>query len=240
MPGTLAFRVYKLIWHSLDWIYPPQCAGCGRLGSPWCDECNKKVILIGMVTCPLCGIPQPTLRICPDCQQITPYFMALRSWAVYKDELRKAIHRLKYRRDIALGMALAVPMINKLRELNWSIDLVVPVPLGLARLSERGYNQASLLARPIALYFHWSYQTNSIQRIRETQSQVGLAFKSRAENVKGAFIADSSIIRGKKVLVVDDVITSGSTMNSCAEALRNAGAEEVYGFSLARAGLADQ
>jgi len=168
-----------------------------------------------------------------------PYYKALRSWAVFKGELRKAIHQLKYRRNVALGQALAVPIINQLRELNWPLEIVTPVPLGLARLAERGYNQASLLAMPIALHFKLSFQMQVIKRCRETQSQVGLSFASRIENVAGAFVADRSKIRGKRILVVDDVITSGATMNACAMALYEAGADEVYGFSLARAGLID-
>ena len=168
-----------------------------------------------------------------------PYYKALRSWAVFKDELRNAIHQLKYRRDVSLGVALAIPMIDQLHELNWPIDMIVPVPLGLARLAERGYNQASLLARPVALYFKLPYHTHAIRRSRETQSQVGLSFASRAENVKGAFTADRSRVGRKRILVIDDVTTSGSTMNACAMALCEAGAKEVYGYSLARAGRID-
>ena len=240
MPEPLAYRLYRFLWHCLDWVYPPVCAGCGRTGKPWCDECYEKVTLIGTLLCPVCGRPQPKLQVCPNCQDFMPYYKALRSWAVYKDELRTAIHQLKYRGNMTLGQALATPIITQLQELQWPIDVVTPVPLGLARLAERGYNQASLLAKPIALHFQLPYQTHAIKRFRETQSQVGLSFASRKENVAGAFMADRLKIKGKRVLVIDDVTTSGSTMNACAMALCNAGAEEVYGFSLARAGLDDQ
>jgi ComF family protein len=167
-----------------------------------------------------------------------PYYKALRSWAVYKSEVREAISRLKYKRNLALGQVLAVPIINQLRSLCWPVEMVMPVPLGLARLAQRGYNQASLLARPIALSLQLTYQTQAIERHRETKSQVEMSsFASRRENVAGAFTADHSKVNGKRILVIDDVTTSGATMNACAKALCEAGAGEVYGFTLARAGL---
>jgi ComF family protein len=169
-----------------------------------------------------------------------PYYKALRSWAIFRGELRKAIHRLKYRRNMALGQVLAIPIINQLYDLNWPVEVIIPVPLSLARLSERGYNQASLLAKPIALHLRLPFQSNVIKRNKETLSQVGLSFASRKENVAGAFTADGSKVRRKRILVVDDVITSGATMNACSVALFEAGASEVYGISLARAGQIDR
>jgi competence protein ComFC len=169
-----------------------------------------------------------------------PYYKALRSWAIYKSEVRQAIHRLKYRRNMALGQILAVQIIAQLKNLEWPVEIVTPVPLGLARLAERGYNQASLIAKPVALYFRLPFETNIVKRQKETKSQVEMSsFALRRENVAGAFSADNSKVEGKKILLIDDVTTSGATMNACAKALREAGASEVYGYSLARAGLAD-
>jgi ComF family protein len=118
---------------------------------------------------------------------------------------------------------------------DWEIDIVIPVPLGVARRKERGYNQASLLARPIALMFDYSYQPNILSRTRETISQTELNFKQRKENVAGAFDAPGGLVNGKNILIVDDVRTSGSTLNSCADALFRAGAKNVYGLTLASA-----
>ena len=236
MPESLAYRAYWLLWHSLDWIYPPSCAGCGKTGSVWCVSCAEEVTQLIKNICPMCGIMQRSEILCTECRQATSYYQALRSWGRYTGKLRQAIHQLKYKHNVSLGQALAVPMIQRLTELNWPVDVITPVPLGLARLAERGYNQASLLARPIALYFRIMYAPGILWRQRETISQVGLALASRKENVAGAFSADRKLVRGKTVLVIDDVITSGSTMNACAMALVEAGAEAVYGFSLARAG----
>ncbi len=152
--------------------------------------------------------------------------------------MRKAIHRLKYKRDVALGEALAQPMIRCLQTQAWPIDLVAPVPLGLARKAERGYNQAALLARPIALSLGLEYRSNIVWRGRETRSQVGLSAEARRENVAGAFWAKAVQVRGKRVLIVDDVLTTGATVNACAQAVIEAGAECVYGLTLARAGQA--
>ena len=162
-------------------------------------------------------------------------YTSLRSHTIYTGPIREAIHRLKYHRDLGLGEALSRPMITSLEKLNWSLDIITSVPLGLVRFKERGYNQATLLARPIALCLDIPFSTKALVRNRETRSQVGLTVTERHDNMVDAFRADSILVSGKKVLVVDDVATSGATLNACAKALLNAGADKVYCFSLARA-----
>jgi len=115
------------------------------------------------------------------------------------------------------------------------VNIIVPVPLGVARRKERGYNQASLLAKPLALCFNIPYQEKALFRIRETESQVSLSREQRQQNVSEAFQAKSQLVRGKRVLVIDDVTTSGSTLDACADALLKADADRVYGLTLARA-----
>jgi ComF family protein len=142
---------------------------------------------------------------------------------------------LKYQGDLSLGEFLARPLLHCLEEVNWAVDLVVPVPLSAARLAERGYNQAALLARPLALGSGLSFRPQALLRCRETRSQVGLSGKQRRENVAGAFLGNPQIVLGKKTLIVDDVTTSGATLEACAQALRTAGALEVVALTLARA-----
>jgi ComF family protein len=149
--------------------------------------------------------------------------------------LRNALHRLKYNRDIALGEILARPMIRILGLTTWKVDLVVPVPISLSRRSERGYNQAALLARPLALFYGLEYRPKALIKSRETRSQVGLTVEERKANVHDAFFAEQRLVKGKNILVVDDVTTSGATLNACAQVLRIAGAQEVYCLTLARA-----
>jgi ComF family protein len=174
--------------------------------------------------------------LCPRCRAAPPHFTAVRSWAVFAGPVRQAIHRLKYRRDLSLGETLARPLIGYLQELAWALDLVVPVPLGVARLKERGYNQATLLARPLALGCRLGFRPQALSRVRETRSQVGLSYAQRLENVSGAFQAHPRWVAGQRVLLVDDVATSSATMEACAGALAGAGAACVYGLTLARAG----
>jgi ComF family protein len=149
--------------------------------------------------------------------------------------LRNAILRLKYYRDLSLGEALSRPLTDCIIKFNWLIDIVVPVPLGSARLKERGYNQAALLTLPLALSTGIDYQPTVLRRIIETRSQVGLTFEERKVNVEGAFVAESHQVANKRILLVDDIATSSATMNACASALLIAGATDIYGLTLARA-----
>ncbi len=235
MPANLAYRAYRLIWESLDWLYPPNCGGCSRPGTRWCADCATKTSEITQQICPICGNPNLNSTPCQRCLSSRPNYTALRSYTVYSGAIREAVHRLKYQRDIGLGEMLSRLMINSLGKLNWSLDIVTSVPLGLVRFRERGYNQATLLARPIALYMELPFSAKLITRARETQSQVGLSVAERRQNMEGAFRAEKKLVRGKNILVVDDVATSGATLNACSKALLDEGAANVYGFSLARA-----
>ncbi len=159
----------------------------------------------------------------------------MRSLAAFQGPIRNAIHRLKYRRDVALGDRLSAPLAQYLVELCWPIDVILPVPLSDRRKKQRGYNQAACLAYPMALRLGISYHPGALRRIIETQSQVGLSATQRKSNVLDAFRATSGAIRGKVVLVVDDVATTGSTIDACARALMDGGALNVFGITLARA-----
>ena len=136
---------------------------------------------------------------------------------------------------MALGDVLAGNLAAYVRKLRWQVDLVVPVPLGRQRLKERGYNQAALLAMPVAFFQDWYYSPRAVFRIRETRSQVGLTAVERRENIADAFQADPARVSGKAVLLVDDVTTTGATVAACSEALRKAGARNIYALTLARA-----
>jgi ComF family protein len=175
-----------------------------------------------------------TAGVCSVCHENPPPYVALRSWAIFNGPLRKALHRLKYARDISLGEVLARPLVQLLAQLQWKFDLVTPVPVGVARRAERGYNQAAFLARPLALRRGIKYQPRALKKIRETRSQVGLTYSQRLENVADAFCSDSNLVGNRIILVVDDVTTSGATMVSCAKALLIAGAKSVFGLTLAR------
>lgn len=230
-----AYLTYHWLWRSLDWLYPPACGGCGKPGSRWCRVCQQEVSLITAPLCRTCGQPVNSGDLCTACKTHPPGYDQLRSFSVFAGPIRNALHRLKYRGEISLGDALAEPLIDFWGELKWGIDCVAPVPLSAKRIQARGYNQAAFLAKPIALAFGRPYIPAGLVRVRDTASQVGLTADQRRLNVEGAFDADPHKVRGKTVLIVDDVTTTGSTISACAAALKLAGADVVYGLTLARA-----
>ena len=219
----------------MDFLYPPFCGGCGKSGTRWCEKCGRSVILISEPKCEICGLPQSKAGICVSCQEMRPYYKKRRAWAVFDGPIRKALHKMKYKQDLGLGDALATEMLPYINYLNWDIDIVVPVPLGKKRMRKRGYNQVSLFARPLALAMEWKYSIRILKRARETNSQVGLSKDEREKNVHDAFQADRRKVEGKSVLVIDDVSTTGATLNSCAKALIDGGASDVFLLSIAKA-----
>lgn len=231
----IKYSLFRLFWQGVDFLYPPICGGCGKKGVRWCDDCKRNTPLIREPFCTLCGMPLKKEGICSACQKTKPDYSASRSWAVFDGPVRQALHRIKYKRDIGLADALAAEMLNMVNELAWDVDLVLPVPLGKERLKERGYNQAGLIARPLAWAKRWEYLPSALKREKETRSQVGLSANERAINVRDAFVAMQAKVDGKSVLVVDDVSTTGATLNACARALKIGGAREVYALSVAKA-----
>ena len=234
-PVRPAYHLYRWLWGSLDLLYPPDCGGCGRRGSLWCETCHGKVQQLNNNICALCGQPWDSPGLCFRCREEKPHFSCLRSWAVYDGPLREAIRALKYQRNISLGIVLSDPLHEMFDRLAWQIDAVIPVPLGVARLQERGYNQAILIARPLALRIGKPLMSNSLIRVRETRTQVGLSHIQRRDNVANAFWADAQSVGNLNVLLVDDVATSSATLNACAQALLRAGSQDVYCLTLARA-----
>lgn len=236
IPQPPVYRLYQLAWTGLDWLYPPQCAGCGTAGTRWCPDCQAEVRLLTGTVCERCGNLITNEGICAACRKCPPAFNGMRSWAVFEGPLRHALHRLKYNRDVALGDCLAKPMIALVTRLEWAFDLITPVPVGVARRAQRGYNQSTLLALPLALACGRPCRPKALTKVQDTRSQVGLNYVERRANVAEAFKADPNTVRGKRILVIDDVATSGATMQACAVALLSAGASGVFGLTLARAG----
>jgi len=239
-----AYFLYHSLWWALDWLFPPTCGGCSRPFQRWCPHCQGQIERITGPICICCGEPlsnstplsNPSGGVrCSDCQAQTPEYEVIRSYGIFGGPLREALHRLKYQRDVGLGDALSKHLIELYNELCWDVDLVAPVPLSMKRARERGYNQSGLLARPLAYAIQKPYQPGAVRRNRETRSQVELNAYERRMNVQGAFIANRAKVNGKVILVIDDVMTTGSTISACAQALREAGASAVYGLTLARA-----
>ncbi len=215
-------------------LFPPLCAGCGKSGSRWCADCQRNVVILSGTICDVCGLPQNVSGVCSACRADRPHFRALRAWAVFDNPLRQALHKLKYKRDMSMGDALAAQMTNFARDLNWRADMLIPIPLGKQRLKQRGYNQVGMIAKPLSMALSLQYAPHGLMRRKETRSQVGLSKQERKENIRGAFQAWKGV-SGKSILVFDDVATTGSTLSSSADALFLAGAKEVYALTVARA-----
>jgi competence protein ComFC len=177
----------------------------------------------------------PHSKICLDCRKNRPRFIELRAWSSFEGPVRRALHQLKYRRDIGFAEAVTPQLTDCLKDLGWHLEVMVPVPLARRRQDERGYNQAGLIARPLSLALKLNYESKALVRRRETQSQVGLSRAERHGNVRGAFEAARRRVSGRSILLLDDVATTGATLSACAGALYSAGASGVYAFTLARA-----
>ena len=231
----MRYKFERWFWSALDLIFPPRCCSCNKIGERWCQSCLAQVQILMPPYCQICGMEIKTNGICDKCLHDAPKITSLRSWAEFGGMIRKGIHQLKYKRNVALGNTFSQFLIQVLQTTNWEIDMITPVPLGVVRIKERGYNQSSLLARPIAQRLHITYKPNIIWRNRETKSQTKLNYQDRKANVAGAFLSRSELVLGKNILVVDDVATSGSTLEACADSLFKAGADKVYGITLGRA-----
>lgn len=232
---NLAYDLRRLLWVAADWLYPPVCAGCGRSGERFCADCLSQVEVIQGSLCAFCGRKIDDGRsVCAQCSTLEVYFDSAASWAVYGGVLREAIHALKYRQNIGLGEYFSSFLISSLRPNNWAFDLVIPVPISHEHLKERSYNQSALLSRPIAANFQVEHSTKALRRNKDTGTQVNRTKFERDELRKDAFSANPAKLKKRKVLLVDDIITTGSTINHCAKALKEAGASQVVAFSIAK------
>jgi ComF family protein len=161
------------------------------------------------------------------------YIVQIRSAALFDGPIRKALHNLKYHYDPSFAWELIRIVYPLFPIQDWKIDFIVPVPLGKKREELRGYNQSNLLSQALSMLTGFPTENRVLFRIRETRSQVGLSNLQRKENIRDAFKASPVI--GKRILLIDDVCTTGSTMESGAKALRESGAVAVFGISIARA-----
>ena len=229
------YQLYQLVWSSLDWLYPLTCIECEKTGFHICPDCQSSILPLKHPLCSICGLPIISGSVCSLCKNKKPDYEILRSWAVYSGPVQKAIRRIKYKRDISLGFDLSKYLSRYVEDMHLDIEAVIPVPLGKKRLKDRGYNQVSIIAYPLALKLDKKFIPRGLMRIRETESQVGLNVKDRNENVKDAFWANYRYVAGKNILLVDDVATTGATLSSCTSALKAGGAANVYAVTLARA-----
>lgn len=210
----------RLAATGVDLLFPPRCAGCGKLDTFWCDQCQHDLDQITLTE---------HIEAKAPLQAVTAS-----GWHVGK--LREAVQALKYENARQVAKPLGEKLAQCLQQQDWTIDILVPVPLHTKRLAERGYNQAQEIAEVVSKMSEIRCEANALQRVRETQSQVTVSGAERLVNIKGAFVANSQLVSGQSVLIIDDVYTTGSTLIACGEALIMAGAEVVYGLTVTAAG----
>ncbi len=249
--GADILRVASRLLRSLgfliaDLAFPRNCGSCLRPLSAGaaldlCEECVSELPFMSLPYCDTCGtgLKEGEIRRtrCGRCRRRKPAFNPARGAFRYEGVIRKAIHKLKFsgRRELARTMGdLAVKGLNE-SGIFEQVDCLVPVPLHPQRAAERGYDQTLLLARRISEIRSLPIRADILQRVKATRPQVGMDAKSRALNVRDAFcVRQGREPRGLRVLLIDDVITTGATMDAAARALLEAGAKEVRAASLAR------
>lgn len=225
--ARLAQRVRDAL---IETAYPRRCAGCGRRGTWLCDACEHQVARLAPPWCRRCGEPAAHRCRCPD---LPPALAAVRSAVPYDGWARQAIIRCKYAGEWARAEHLATLLPPLIADVGPS-DGLVPVPLHPRRERVRGYNQARLLAEHAAMLCS-SRVCEVIVRTRLTAQQVGLDAQARRANVRDAFsVPDHQTVQGRRLIVIDDVLTTGATLGSCATALMAAGATWVAAVTVAR------
>ena len=226
-------RLKRMLQAGLDFFIPPHCMGCGSMGSVWCEQCQLSRCSPQGPSCTTCGIPR-VFQDCPACSMgLSSFHVA--AIAAYRPSLSDALVAFKYRPDVSFAELLAGWAIDKVAELGWQPELIVPVPLNQVRLKQRGYNQVELITSAITSLSSISHGNSILKRVRDTRSQVGLDPRSRYTNMVHAFCVDEDLLSYERVLLIDDLLTTGATIIACAQALFTAGAEEVNALAIAKA-----
>ncbi len=222
----------------LDILYPPRCPFCDRVTATQqeiCLKCRTKIRKITEPLCKKCGKPLDNERMeyCMDCQKSQPAFVQGKALWIYEKKVKNSIYRFKYQNKREYAFVYAKELAETCGE--WirrkQIDLIVPVPLHKERKRSRGYNQAEILAKELGRYLGIPVSTKLLVRVKNTKPQKLLSAAERKNNLKKAFKTVENIVQLKHIrhiLVVDDIYTTGSTLNSAALALMEAGVTEVY------------
>ena len=214
-------------------LLPQDCLLCGDYvgDALLCGFCRQDFPCLPAARCPRCALPSPQAEVCGRCQRQPPAFDRVLACAPYVSPVDRMIQRLKYAHQLALadwfGDQLAVVC------QGLQVDWIVPLPLHPRRLAERGFNQSVEIARRLGRHLQCPVSVDMCQRIRDTVPQTHLALSARRRNVRHAFVCDRAL-HGEHILLVDDVVTSGATVDECARVLRLHGAARVDVAAVAR------
>lgn len=228
-------RVIYTFW--LDLLFPNKCVICGKFGSVCCSECFGSIEKIMTSTCPECGKISKNSDYCPACRRrVKASLQSIMIASSYHSPVvKELIHEFKYCGMTAISSVCGELIYSRIANIITVKDLViVPVPLHKKRQNHRGFNQSELLARYLSKRLNIS-GGNALERVVNTKNQVTLSRKERFLNLEDAFVCvDREFIEGKNVLLIDDVMTTGATLNECAKILKKAGAKKVFGAVIAR------
>lgn len=224
----------------LDFVFPQYCISCGRIlrsnEAILCHRCAKLVKEIRQPCCKKCARSLAFKgMLCPECKNRKTYLSALWSYAHYIGIMKKLIHTFKYRKRkyVIKFLDERISDFTSLIKKEANIDLIVPVPLCKAHLKKRDFNQSFIVAKMLSSKMGVP-AISCMERIKITVPQHELPRIERFDNVADAFIVSYGEIKGKNILLVDDIFTTGATINECARVLLDAGANKIYGFTLAR------
>jgi len=217
-----------------QWCFAQDCLLCSAVSEKelLCDACAADLPHLPQSHCPRCALPVPDGQTCGRCLSKAPHFDAAKAAYLYDFPLDKLIQSFKYSHRLAVGAYFGWQLAKLTQPL--AADLIIPMPLHTDRLRERGFNQALELARPVSAKWRIPIDYTSCQRTRNTPSQADLHWRERVKNVRGAFhcTADFS---GKRIILIDDVMTTGASLDECARALKLHGAAEITVLVVARA-----
>lgn len=210
------------------------CVLCGiAANQDLCDPCIAHLPQLPDDHCPICLWPVPTAEICGACLKKPPAFTRTIAALRYSFPIDALIHSFKYQANLAIAPILADLLIKKLTAIESRADVIIPMPLHPIRLRERGFNQAMEISRYISKHMGIMLLPDSCSRIKHTLPQAGLPWKNRQKNIRKAFSCKIDL-SGKHVALVDDVMTTGATLNELAKTLRQQGAAEISNWVVAR------
>lgn len=232
-------NIKKIAGGLADMLFPPVCPVCGRVcgftggkRDEICAECVDKLHYIKEPYCMKCGkkITDETKEYCYDCTVKRHYYEQGISIYEYTDDIKQSLYRFKYhgKREYAAFYGRQAAACGKDDIARWGIDIVIPVPMYAAKKRKRGYNQAELIARELASNLNLVCASGILIRSRKTTPMKELNDEQRRKNVEKAFFVEKNVVEYKKILLVDDIYTTGATIDSCAKALYEKGARKVY------------
>lgn len=210
------------------------CVLCGSMSHDglWCGACDAALPWLDAPRCPVCALPTPTGEVCGHCLSDPPLFTRTTAVFGYSFPLDKLMKAMKYGGQLALANAFAEKLASRIDKSNLP-DIIIPMPLHPAKLRGRGFNQSLLLAAAVARRLRVELLANACQRVRDTPPQSALPWKERKKNVRDAFRCGRDL-SGKRVALVDDVLTTGASMNALADAVQKRGAAEIRAWVVAR------